>query len=222
MGVPQGSILGPLLFSLYVNDLPSICIGCEAQMYADDTIIYVHAKTKKEATLKLNSTMENVTTWLENSHLCLNVSKTVCMFFSKTHSASDCEHKVYVSGENIQVVSHVKYLGIILDSNLSFKKQVKKVIRITKYNIANFRYIRSCLTTSAAKLYLNSMIIPHLLYCMTSWTQANDTTLKPVFSLYKQALKVLDRKHNTYYCKILNKYDILSWENLSNVQDPKW
>lgn len=73
-------------------------------MYADDNVIYIHAKTKK-ATLKLNSTMENITIWLENSHMCLNVKKTVGMFFSKTHFASDCEHKVYVSSENIQVVS---------------------------------------------------------------------------------------------------------------------
>ena len=59
-------------------------------------ILYVHAKTKKEAAFKLNTAMANVTTWLENSHLCLNVKKTVCMFFTKTHSASDCDHKVCV------------------------------------------------------------------------------------------------------------------------------
>ena len=64
-----------------------------------------------------------------------------------------------------------KYLGIILDSTaLSFKHQVRKVVQITKYNLANFRYIRNCLTTPVAKLYMNTMIIPHLTYCMTSWT----------------------------------------------------
>lgn len=64
------------------------------------------------------------------SHTCFLMLSYV--FFTKTHSASDCDPKVYVSGEIIQVVSHVKYLGIILISILSFKKQVKKVININK------------------------------------------------------------------------------------------
>ncbi len=194
MGVPQGSILGPLLFSLYINDLPSVCTGCDVQMYADDTVIYVHAKTKEQAASKLGAIMINVNKWLNDSNLVLNVKKTVCMFFTKTHSVVDCDPKMCVSGEIIQVVSHVKYLGIILDSTLSFKKQVKKVLQITNYNLANFRYIRNCLTTIAAKLYINSMIIPHLTYCMTTWSQVKGTTLKPILSLYKQAYKVLGRK----------------------------
>lgn len=128
-------------------------------------------------------------------------------FFTKTHSATDYDPKVYVSGEVLQVVSQVKYLGIILDSTLSFKKQVKKVMQVTKYNLANFRYIRNCLTTTTAKLYMNAMIIPHLTYCMTSWTQARSTTMKPILSLYKQTHKVLYRKPKTYHhCNILGKY----------------
>ena len=68
-----------------------------------------------------------------------------------------------MSEEKLQVVSDFKYLGVILDSNLSFKKQVRKVIQITKFNLANFRFIQNCLTAEVAKLYLKSMILPHLL-----------------------------------------------------------
>ena len=146
--------LGPILFSLYVNDLPSVCTECEVQMYADDTIIYVHAKTKAQAAAKLSDAMVHVHQRLTDSQLYLNVKKTVCMLFSKTNTVSQCEPKVYVSGEVIQTVTHFKYLGIILDTTLSFKKQVRKVMQITKYNLANFRYIRNCLTTPVAKLYI--------------------------------------------------------------------
>ena len=84
--------------------------------------------------------MVQVTKWLSDSCLHLNVKNTVCMFFTK-RAADATEPAVYVSGEKLQVVSDFKYLGIILDSNLSFKKHVKRVIQITKFNLANFRFI---------------------------------------------------------------------------------
>ncbi|CDQ86624.1 unnamed protein product [Oncorhynchus mykiss] len=106
-------------------------------MYADDTVIYVHAKIKQQAAQELTTVMVQ---WLSDSCLHLNVKKTVCMFFTK-RATDATEPDVYVSRKKLQVVSDFKYLGIILDSNLSFKKQVKKVIQITKFNLANFQFI---------------------------------------------------------------------------------
>ena len=141
------------------------------------------------------------------------------MFFTK-RATEATEPDGYVSGEKLQVVSDFKYLAIILDSNLSFKKHVKKVIQITKFYMANFRFIRNCLTTEVAKLYFKSMILPHLTYCLTSWAQACCTTLKPIQSVYKQALKVLDRKPNSHHhCHILRKHELLSWGNLVQYTD---
>jgi len=67
MGIPQGSVLGPLLFSLYINDLPQQCEGIEVQMYADDTVIFTHAKTAELAAEKLKGATEKITQWLEQS-----------------------------------------------------------------------------------------------------------------------------------------------------------
>lgn len=190
-------------------------------MYADDIVIYVRAKIKaKAAVVKLSDTMVHVHKWITDSQLHLNVKKTVCMFFRKTNTVSHCEPKISVSAEVIQTVTHFKYWGIILVITLSFINQVRKAIQITKYNLANFRYIRTCLTTPVAKLYMNAMKIPHLTYDMTSWTRVNCTTLRPILSLHKQTLKVLDRKPELYHhCYIFDEYNLLSWESILKQTD---
>lgn len=90
VGVPQGSTLGPLFFSLFINDLREACpptVTC--QMYADDAVIYLHAKNMKQAGEELSASMVNISDWLINSCLHLNVDKTVCMFFSKSHRTQE-------------------------------------------------------------------------------------------------------------------------------------
>ena len=75
MGVPQGSVLGPLLFTMYINDLPNTCPGVSCQMYADDTVIYASAKTASMAAAQLTQELEKISNWLESSQLTLNVQK---------------------------------------------------------------------------------------------------------------------------------------------------
>lgn len=136
------------------------------------------------------------------------------MFFCKSKNSS-AEPDVFVSGERLQVVA-VKYLGVLLDSRLSFKAQVKKVCNRVKFNISNFRFIRHYMSTEAANMYMHSMVLSHITYCLTTFSQANATTLKPLQSLYNQTLKILDKKSIRYHhCPILVKYKLLSWDNLT-------
>ncbi len=213
-GVPQGSILGPLLFTLYINDLPSVCPNTNIQMYADDTVIYIHGSSVSQVANELTESLVHVAAWLEQCCLQLNISKTVCMFITKTKNLSVVPD-VFVSGERLQVVSEYKYLGVLIDSKLSFKAQVKKVCNRVRFSLSNFRFIRDYMSSDAALIYMHSMIISHITYCLTTWSHASITTLKPLESLYKQSLKTLDKKSvQFHHCSILKKYNLLSWDNL--------
>ena len=213
-GVPQGSILGPLLFSMYVNDLPTVCPNSNTIMYADDSVIFMHGNSTARVADQLTDSLQHIKKWLNQNCLQLNVSKSVCMFFSKTKIHCP-EPEVVVDGERLRVVSDFKYLGVLIDNNLTFKEHIKKVSKCVKFNLSNFRHIRSCMSTKAALMYMHSMILSHITYCLTTWSQASNTALKPLLSLYKKTLKVLDRKSNNYHhCHILLKYKLLNWENL--------
>ena len=103
LGVPQGSVLGPLLFSLYINDLPSICMDMETLMYADDTVIFTHGKDVHTVANKLTAAMERVAEWLSDSCLTLNTEKTLTMYFSNARKHN--EHpNIFVNGHRINNV----------------------------------------------------------------------------------------------------------------------
>lgn len=103
-GVPQGSILGPLLFCIYINDLPQTCPDVNIQMYADDTVIFTHARSKEHAAAKLTASMSKVSDWLANSCLTLNLSKTVCMYFTARINNS-VNPDISINGEVITSVT---------------------------------------------------------------------------------------------------------------------
>lgn len=88
-GVSQGSVLGPLLFSLYINDLPSVCSDVETQLYADDAVVYAHGSTKQQAAAKLTNGLICITAWLNQSCLQLNTTKAVSVFYPKQCTTSE-------------------------------------------------------------------------------------------------------------------------------------
>ncbi len=121
---------------------------------------------------------------------------------------------IFINGEKIEIVTKFNYLGLTLDSNLSFKKHVKKLVRTIKYSLINFRQIRQCLPIDIARIFMHATIFSHLSYCLTCWGQAGETIIKPLKSLYKQTLKTLDKKSNQYHhCRVLEKYNFLSFDN---------
>ena len=116
---------------------------------------------------------------------------TNAMTYITKKTSNTVEPHILVLGQRLEIDKEVKYFGIVIDSYLTL---IKKVRYRVKYNLANDRYIRNCMSTEATTMYMNAMIISHLIYCLTSRSQASSSTLRPLESLYKQTMKTLNKK----------------------------
>ena len=127
-GIPQGSILGPLLFSIYINDLITVREKFNFLMYADDTTLYFNVEyfTENEFESECKSELTKLTNWLQHNKLSLNTEKTKCLYFHKPQRKLT-PLRLNINNTVIEKVDSFNYLGIILNENLTWKNHIEMV-----------------------------------------------------------------------------------------------
>lgn len=164
MGVPQGSILGPLLFILYINNIVNCLKFCTAKLFADDTLIYVVADSIEEAKQKINDDLCTLYDKLCQYKLKLNISKTkVMLITNKTCDTSNLD--IFMGGNKLDIVNEIKYLGVILDDKLNFDKNISHVCRKLGQKLNVICRLRNDLNCEQKLSLYKSIIQPHLSYC---------------------------------------------------------
>jgi hypothetical protein len=164
-GVPQGSILGPLLFLIYINDLPT-AVGCgnNTFMYADDTAFVFGNNDKRALSHCITQSMGLALDWFTANRLKLNLKKTELLNFGKKNNV-----EVIVNGECLKTSSTVKYLGVTLDRKLSWQSHLETVLNKAGANLFAIKTVINGLTLPARISLLNALVISHLRYCNVVW-----------------------------------------------------
>ena len=152
-GVPQGSVLGPLLFLLFINDLPMCCPEGKTRLFADDTTIFYHSNNINDIISKGKIIMTQLTTWFKSNKLTLNADKSsFTIFRSSKKSIPNLPDKIKFMNHEINRTSHIKFLGIILDEFLTWNLHINEICNKLKRCFHIFIILDTSLAKITSKL----------------------------------------------------------------------
>jgi hypothetical protein len=180
-GVPQGSLLGPLLFLVYCNDLQcSIDSDCNVLLYADDTAITFSSKNPEVIARKLSKMLKSCQEWLTDNKLSLHLGKTESILFGTKRKIQNLDQNYVIkcNDHTIKRSDTVKYLGVFLDSNLSGDAMVNHIIKKANQKLKFLYRYQSCLSQKSRKQLCVSLIQCHIDYSCPAWYESLSNRLK--------------------------------------------
>jgi hypothetical protein len=191
-GVPQGSILGPLLFIIYTNDLPHCVNESQINMYADDTAIYFAHKSVKTINAVLNDDLNRVFEWFCANKVSMHFGKSVTMLISNPQKRRHLSNNVNVTtnGNNLENVSQLTYLGVLIDENLTFNDHITNVAKKVSRSIGIMKYCKFLPKRVLIHMY-NAFVLPHIDYCCTVFYPLSQTNVTRLQRLQNRALRLL-------------------------------
>ena len=204
--VPQGSVLGPISFILYVNDLQQALTNVNVQLYADDTVLYLSNSNLSMLVKILQTGPNELSNWCQVNKLTLNPSKTKMMTFGTRHSikrTKKCQLSLY--GLEIKKVSSFQYLGFILDQTLSFRNHVNNIVRKVIHKRTLLSKIMPFLSKNVAVSIYKTMILPYFDYCDEIYQSANKNDLEKLQRLQNKCLKTCISYHMLCETKVVHR-----------------
>ena len=191
-GVPQGSVLGPLLFILYINDM-SECSNFDPVLFADDAALVIAANNLKKLNQKISRESNRFYSWLVDNKLTLNYKKTKFMIVTNKNYSQRFRKKfrLNINKNNIKQVTEFKYLGVIVDNKLSWRKHIEFLVtKVSQASGVIFK-TRPYMPLHVSKLIYSTLIDSYLRYAISSWGTAATYLKERLLSTQNRSVKTL-------------------------------
>ena len=218
-GVPQGSTLGPLLFIIYINDLPLVS-KLRTRLFADDTSLTFSRKSLSNLEVVVNQEMSKIANWMSLNKLSINYNKTEFLVISNNNK--QLKLKLMINNKEIKQKQEIKYLGVIIDNKLSWKAHIKLVCSKLAKGCYALIKLRNLTNVNTLKIIYYSMVYTHIQYCIAVWGTAYKSSLLPLEKMQKKILKIMAKASFTApSLPLFLKYNFLKVQDIFKLEIAK-